>query len=50
MKKPFSTYPEDHKKLLSLAAAILSESDDEVAIELADLVKAIIEDEAYAED
>lgn len=42
--KPFSTYPEDREKLLSLAeeAAL---SDYASAIELADMVKAILTDE-----
>ena len=49
--KPFSTYPEDRAKLLKLAASVLA--DDSVmvgpdAIELADLVRAILEDEAVA--
>lgn len=51
---PFSTYPEDRAKLLALAAAILSTDIDEEdtikkAVELADLVKAILDDEAAAE-
>lgn len=51
--KPFSTYPEDRVKLLQLAATVLA--DDSVmvrpaAIELADLVRAILEDEAVAID
>jgi len=49
--KPFSTYPEDRAKLLNLAASVLA--DDSVmvgpdAIELADLVRAILKDEAVA--
>lgn len=43
--KPFSTYPEDREKLLSLAAKV-ADSDDASAIELADLVTAILTDEA----
>lgn len=43
--KPFSTYPEDREKLLSLAAKA-ADSDDASAIELADLVTAILTDEA----
>lgn len=42
--KPFSTYPEDRTKLLELAAKA-ADSDDAAAIELADLVKAILTDE-----
>lgn len=42
--KPFSTYPEDRAKLLELAAKA-ENSDDAAAIELADLVKAILTDE-----
>jgi len=42
--RPFSTYPEDREKLLALAAKA-ELSDDAAAIELADLVKAIITDE-----
>lgn len=43
--KPFSTYPEDREKLLSLAEKA-SNSGDAAAIELGDLVKAILSDEA----
>lgn len=43
--KPFSTYPEDREKLLDLAGKAAN-SDDAAAIELADLVKAILTDEA----
>lgn len=45
--KPFSTYPEDREKLLSLAAYILEphHPSDDKAVELADLVKAILTDE-----
>jgi hypothetical protein len=43
--KPLSSYPEDREKLLSLAEKA-SHSDDAAAIELADLVKAMLEDEA----
>jgi hypothetical protein len=42
--KPFSTYPEDRDKLLDLAGKA-EQSDDAAAIELADLVKAILTDE-----
>lgn len=45
--KPFSTYPEDRAKLLDLAAKA-ADSDDAAAIELADLVKAILTDEAVS--
>mgnify|MGYP001627166646 CR=1 FL=1 len=52
--KPFSTYPEDRSRLMGLATAILSTDIDEEdtikkAVELADLVKAILDDEAVAE-
>lgn len=43
--KPFSTYPEDRAKLLDLARRC-EQSDDAYAIELGDLVRAILEDEA----
>ncbi len=48
--KPFSTYPEDRAKLLSLAATIeakstLDEDYLKAADELADLVKSILTDE-----
>lgn len=46
--KPFSTYPEDREKLLNLARKC-ERSDDASAIELGDLVRAILEDEAVAE-
>lgn len=42
--RPFSTYPEDRAKLLALAAKA-ADSDDAAAIELADLVTAILTDE-----
>jgi hypothetical protein len=42
--QPFSTYPEDRKKLLELASKA-ADSDDASAIELADLVTAILSDE-----
>lgn len=47
--KPFSTYPEDREKLLSLAVYVLDPHHpmDDKAVELADLVKAILTDEAY---
>jgi len=44
---PFSTYPEDRAKLLDLARKC-ELSDDANAIELGDLVRAILEDEAVA--
>lgn len=51
--KPFSAYPEDRAKMLGLCAAVLkpsvyAEDSESAAIELADLVKAILEDEAVA--
>lgn len=49
--KPFSTYPEDRQKLLKLSDAVLNTSFSALernAVELADLVKAILEDEAVA--
>lgn len=51
MIKPFSTYPEDHTKMLALADAILNlnDEDNRKAIELADIVQAILHDEAVAE-
>lgn len=45
--RPFSTYPEDREKLLALAK-LAERSDDANAIELGDLVRAILEDEAVA--
>jgi len=45
--KPFSTYPEDRAKLLDLARKC-ELSDDANAIELGDLVRGILEDEAVA--
>ncbi len=45
---PFSTYPEDRAKLLDLARKC-ELSDDANAIELGDLVRAILEDEIVAE-
>lgn len=44
---PFSTYPEDRAKLLDLARKA-ELSDDASAIELGDMVRAILEDEAVA--
>ena len=41
---PFSTYPEDRAKLLDLARKC-EKSDDANAVELGDLVRAILEDE-----
>jgi hypothetical protein len=51
--KPFSTYPEDRAKMLELCKIIegsYSKSDrlENAAVELADLVKAILEDEQVA--
>jgi len=46
---PFSTYPEDRAKLLDLASKA-ADSDDAAAIELADLVTAILTDEQAAMD
>ena len=45
--EPFSTYPGDRAKLLDLARKC-ELSDDANAIELGDLVRAILEDEAVA--
>lgn len=45
--KPLSTYPEDRDKMLTLCAAVEKSCDDANAIELADLVKAILQDEAF---
>lgn len=45
--KPFSTYPEGRAKLLDLAARVLDDDGLHAAsIELADLVRAILTDEA----
>jgi hypothetical protein len=51
--KPFNTYPQDREKLLTLANRIVSErpfenTDD--ALELADLVHAILIDEQFGLD
>lgn len=49
--KPFSTYPEDRAKLLALAAKVENATGndlDDSADELADLVRAILTDEAPA--
>lgn len=43
---PFSTYPEDRVRLLKLAAVVLDACEDRAAVELADLVQAILSDEA----
>lgn len=50
--KPFSTYPEDRQRLLGLAACVLDTHYplDMKAVELADLVKAILEDEQFVID
>jgi hypothetical protein len=51
MMKPFSAYPEDRAKLLDLAAAVLKdEKASTEACVLADLVKAILEDEQWGLD
>lgn len=47
--KPFATYPEDHARLLELAAKCVL-SDDVDAVKLGDLVMAILSDEAAAVD
>ena len=52
--KPFSTYPEDRERLIKLADVVLDnalaglESND--AVELADLVKSILEDEQHRDE
>lgn len=49
--KPFSTYPEDRAQLLELAKRVLDDDGfHAAAIELADLVRAILEDEAVVID
>ena len=51
--KPFLIYPEDWEKMLELCAKIENGYDHEVAHaahQLADLVKAIIEDEKFGEE
>lgn len=49
--KPFSTYPEDRAKLLDLAKRVLDDDGlHAAAVELADLVRAILEDEAFVID
>ncbi|MBY5484413.1 hypothetical protein E0H36_08465 [Rhizobium leguminosarum bv. viciae] len=51
MMKPFSAYPEDRAKLLELAATVLKDEDaSKEACILADLVKAILEDEQWGLD
>lgn len=47
--KPFSTYPQDRTLLLTLADAA-AHGDDANAIELADLVRAILTDEQVSID
>ncbi|WP_158809623.1 hypothetical protein [Beijerinckia sp. L45] len=52
--RPFSTYPEDHEKMLALCTTVLERHVDadksaRAASKLADLVKAILEDEQAAE-
>jgi len=44
---PFSSYPEDRAKLLELARKC-EQSDDVDAVELGDLVRSILEDEAVS--
>lgn len=50
--KPFSTYPEDRAKLLALCTKVenarAGDEIEDAADELADLVRAILEDEAVA--
>ena len=51
--KPFSTYPEDRQKMIDLCKVIEDPKTsiynfDKAAIELADIVKAILEDEQVA--
>jgi hypothetical protein len=50
--KPFSTYPEDRAKLLALCDKVENTTDptdlEDAADELADLVRAILLDEAAA--
>jgi hypothetical protein len=51
LKKPFNTYPEDREKMLELCRVVLKPSSDfetfeRTAVELADLVAAILTDEA----
>jgi hypothetical protein len=51
--QPFSTYPEDRARLLSLAERVENTNladEPDCAYELADLVKAILEDEEVAID
>ena len=50
--KPFSTYPEDRAELLRLANIVLTEwaNSPKPAVDLADKVKAILEDEQYGID
>lgn len=52
--KPFSTYPEDHEEMRSLAVVIQSSHSDpedreKAADRLSDLVLAILDDEAVAQ-
>jgi hypothetical protein len=49
---PFSTYPEDREKMLSLSGAIVAggvdvETFEQKSVELAEMVKSILEDEAF---
>jgi hypothetical protein len=46
--RPFSTYPEDRQTMLELCAKVEREDDNEAAIALADLVKAILTDEQFS--
>lgn len=48
MIRMFSTYPEDRAKLLDLARKC-ERSDDANAVEMGDMVRAILEDEAVRE-
>lgn len=49
---PFRTYPEDREKMLSLSGAIVAggidvETFEQKSVELAKMVKSILEDEAF---
>ena len=46
--RPLSTYPESRSQLLALCVKLEKSCDDETAIELADHVRAILDDEAVA--
>jgi hypothetical protein len=50
--RPFSTYPEDRAEMLSLASSIMKggidvETFEEKSVKLAEMVKSILEDEAF---